>query len=88
MASVKKQVKKYIKKNKPNYRKLDREKRKLVKAAFEERVEDYTKQVKKEKKQKRRKRLLLICTPILCMKLLKFSDSKKGKKLKKKVFGK
>ncbi len=41
MASVKRKVKKYIKRNEPTYKGLDREKKKLVKARFEERVDEY-----------------------------------------------
>ena len=55
MAKIKKKVKKYIKKNEPTYKGLDKEKKKLVKARFEERVERYRKDLEAAKKKKRRK---------------------------------
>ena len=60
MAKIKKKVKKYIKKNEPTYKGLDKEKKKLVKARFEESVERYRKDLEAAKKEKRRKRLFLL----------------------------
>ena len=57
MAKIKKKVKKYIKKNEPTYKGLDKEQKKLVKARFEESVERYRKDLEAAKKKKRRKRL-------------------------------
>ena len=56
MAKIKKKVKKYIKKNEPTYKALDKEQKKLVKARFEESVERYRKDLEAAKKKKRRKR--------------------------------
>ena len=54
MAKIKKKVKKYIKKNEPTYKGLDKEQKKLVKARFEESVERYRKDLEAAKKKKRR----------------------------------
>ena len=71
MAKIKKKVKKYIKKNEPTYKGLDKEKKKLVKARFEERVECYRKDLEAAKKKKRRKRLFLLCFCIFSVRFIR-----------------
>ena len=83
MAKIKKKVKKYIKKNEPTYKGLDKEKKKLVKARFEERVERYRKDLEAAKKKKRRKRLFLLCFCIFSMKTWRAFHSKEAKKYKR-----
>ena len=87
MAKIKKKVKKYIKKNEPTYKGLDKEKKKLVKARFEERVERYRKDLEAAKKKKRRKRLFLLCFCIFSMKIWRAFHSKEAKKYKRRELG-
>lgn len=87
MASVKRKVKKYIKKNEPTYKGLDREKKKLVKARFEEMVDSYRAELVAAKKKKRRKRLLILCTCIFSIKTWRAFHSKEAKKYKRKELG-
>ena len=83
MAKIKKKVKKYIKKNEPTYKGLDKEQKKLVKARFEESVERYRKDLEAAKKKKRRKRLFLLCFCIFSMKTWRAFHSKEAKKYKR-----
>ena len=87
MAKIKKKVKKYIKKNEPTYKGLDKEQKKLVKARFEERVECYRKDLEAAKKKKRRKRLFLLCFCIFSMKTWRAFHSKEAKKYKRRELG-
>ena len=87
MAKIKKKVKKYIKKNEPTYKGLDKEKKKLVKARFEESVERYRKDLEAAKKEKRRKRLFLLCFCIFSMKTWRAFHSKEAKKYKRRELG-
>ena len=87
MAKIKKKVKKYIKKNEPTYKGLDKEQKKLVKARFEESVERYRKDLEAAKKKKRRKRLFLLCFCIFSMKTWKAFHSKEAKKYKRRELG-
>lgn len=87
MAKIKKKVKKYIKKNEPTYKGLDKEQKKLVKARFEESVERYRKDLEAAKKKKRRKRLFLLCFCIFSMKTWRAFHSKEAKKYKRKELG-
>ncbi len=87
MAKIKKKVKKYIKKNEPTYKGLDKEKKKLVKARFEESVERYRKDLEAAKKKKRRKRLFLLCFCIFSMKTWRAFHSKEAKKYKRRELG-
>ena len=87
MASIKKKVKKYIKKNEPTYKGLDKEQKKLVKARFEESVERYRKDLEAAKKKKRRKRLFLLCFCIFSMKTWRAFHSKEAKKYKRRELG-
>ncbi len=87
MAKIKKKVKKYIKKNEPTYKGLDREKKKLVKARFEESVDRYRKDLEAAKKKKRRKRLLILCCCIVSMKTWRAFHSKEAKKYKRRELG-
>ena len=87
MAKIKKKVKKYIKKNEPTYKGLDKEKKKLVKARFEESVERYRKDLEAAKKKKRRKRLFLLCFCIFSMNTWRAFHSKEAKKYKRRELG-
>ena len=87
MAKIKKKVKKYIKKNEPTYKGLDKEKKKLVKARFEESVDRYRKDLEAAKKKKRRKRLFLLCFCIFSMKTWRAFHSKEAKKYKRRELG-
>ena len=87
MAKIKKEVKKYIKKNEPTYKGLDKEQKKLVKARFEESVERYRKDLEAAKKKKRRKRLFLLCFCIFSMKTWRAFHSKEAKKYKRRELG-
>lgn len=87
MAKIKKKVKKYIKKNEPTYKGLDKEQKKLVKARFEESVERYRKDLEVAKKKKRRKRLFLLCFCIFSMKTWRAFHSKEAKKYKRRELG-
>lgn len=87
MAKIKKKVKKYIKKNEPTYKGLDKEQKKLVKARFEESVEHYRKDLEAAKKKKRRKRLFLLCFCIFSMKTWRAFHSKEAKKYKRRELG-
>ena len=87
MAKIKKKVKKYIKKNEPTYKGLDKEQKKLVKARFEESVERYRKDLEAAKKKKRRKRLFLLCFCIFNMKTWRAFHSKEAKKYKRRELG-
>ncbi|MBO6153505.1 MAG: hypothetical protein VZR25_05125 [Acutalibacteraceae bacterium] len=87
MAKIKKKVKKYIKKNEPTYKGLDKEQKKLVKARFEESVERYRKDLEAAKKKKRRKRLFLLCFCIFSMKTWRAFHSKEAKKYKRRELG-
>ncbi len=87
MAKIKKKVKKYIKKNEPTYKGLDKEQKKLVKARFEESVERYRKDLEAAKKEKRRKRLFLLCFCIFSMKTWRAFHSKEAKKYKRRELG-
>ena len=80
-------IKKYIKKNGPTYKGLDKEQKKLVKARFEESVERYRKDLEAAKKKKRRKRLFLLCFCIFSMKTWRAFHSKEAKKYKRKELG-
>ncbi len=87
MAKIKKKVKKYIKKNEPTYKGLDKEQKKLVKARFEESVERYREDLEAAKKKKRRKRLFLLCFCIFSMKTWRAFHSKEAKKYKRRELG-
>ena len=87
MAKIKKKVKKYIKKNEPTYKGLDKEQKKLVKARFEESVERYRKDLEAAKKKKRRKRLFLLCFCLFSMKTWRAFHSKEAKKYKRRELG-
>ena len=87
MAKIKKKDKKYIKKNEPTYKGLDKEQKKLVKARFEESVERYRKDLEAAKKKKRRKRLFLLCFCIFSMKTWRAFHSKEAKKYKRRELG-
>ena len=87
MAKIKKKVKKYIKKNEPTYKGLDKEQKKLVKARFEESVERYRKDLEAAKKKKRRKRLFLLCFCIFSMMTWRAFHSKEAKKYKRRELG-
>lgn len=87
MAKIKKKVKKYIKKNEPTYKGLDKEQKNLVKARFEESVERYRKDLEAAKKKKRRKRLFLLCFCIFSMKTWRAFHSKEAKKYKRRELG-
>ena len=87
MAKIKKKVKKYIEKNEPTYKGLDKEQKKLVKARFEESVERYRKDLEAAKKKKRRKRLFLLCFCIFSMKTWRAFHSKEAKKYKRRELG-
>lgn len=87
MAKIKKKVKKYIKKNEPTYKGLDKEQKKLVKARFEESVERYRKDLEAAKKKKRRTRLFLLCFCIFSMKTWRAFHSKEAKKYKRRELG-
>ena len=87
MAKIKKKVKKYIKKNEPTYKGLDKDQKQLVKARFEESVERYRKDLEAAKKKKRRKRLFLLCFCIFSMKTWRAFHSKEAKKYKRRELG-
>ena len=87
MASIKKKVKKYIKKNEPHYKDMDKAQKKVAKANFEESVERYRKDLEAAKKKKRRKRLFLLCFCIFSMKTWRAFHSKEAKKYKRKELG-
>ncbi|MBQ8083232.1 MAG: hypothetical protein IJ241_03510 [Clostridia bacterium] len=87
MAKIKKKVKKYIKKNEPHYKDMDKAQKKVAKANFEESVELYRKDLKKAKRKKRFRRLLLLCFCITSMKTWRAFHSKESKKYKRRELG-
>ena len=84
MASIKKKVKKYIKKNEPHYKDMDKAQKKVAKANFEESVELYRKDLKKAKRKKRFRRLLLL---LCCLIIWRAFHSKEAKKYKRRELG-
>lgn len=87
MAKIKKKVKKYIKKNEPHYKDMDKAQKKVAKANFEESVERYEKDLKKAKRKKRFHRILFLCCLIANMKLWRAFHSKEAKKYKRRELG-
>ncbi len=87
MAKIKKKVKKYIKKNEPHYKDMDKAQKKVAKANFEESVERYEKDLKKAKRKKRFIRLFLLCCLITNMKVWRAFHSKEAKKYKRRELG-
>lgn len=87
MARIKKKVKKYIKKNEPSYKGMEKAQKKAAKADFEESVERYRTDLKKAKRKKRIKRLFLLCCCITSMKTWRAFHSKEAKKYKRKELG-
>lgn len=87
MASVKRKVKKYIKRNEPTYKGLDRKKKKLVKARFEERVDEYRKELETARRKKRVKRFSILFFCIFSLKIWRAFHSKEAKKYKRRELG-
>ena len=87
MASVKKQVKKFIKANEPDYKGMTRQEKKAAKEAFEAEVEVFTKDAKKKRRKKKLIRLALLNNAIGSAAIWRMFHSRKSKKYKRRELG-